>query len=288
MVPTRKWLLTCIFLQLTMLFPGCQTTSQELSFQKNTDVLGVWWWWVDQDKHAAHLDFAQKNGVNEIYYWTDRLNNRTGLFVEAAKERNIKVFWLLEKYQYIWDYDAFSEQMKKYMAYQASAPENRQFAGIHLDIEPQVHPDFDTDKLAFLQDYIDFIVWVCDTYRDCTTIDLDIAYWFDYTIKYRGVTSILYQALMTEADRIFVMSYKDTAEQTYKVSKEEIAFAKSLNKQIILGAETGDYDYEPNLSYYGKGTGYFYGELQKLRTLVNYDNVGISIHQITTWYAMGK
>ena len=282
----RKWLLTCIFLQLMTSFLGCQTYSQEVYFKKNTDVLGVWWWWVDPDKHAAHLDFAKRNGVNEIYYYTARLNDRTGSFIEMAEKRNIKVFFLIEKYEYIWDYDSFSKLMDNFIVYQDSAPENRKFAGLHFDIEPQEHPDFDENKLVFLQDYMDFVVWVCDNYRDVTTIDLDIAWWFDYNITYRGVTARLYQALITEADRVFVMSYKDTAEKTYDVAKEEIAFAKTSNKQIILGTETGNVDYEPNVSFYGKGTAYFYGELQKLHKLVNYDNYGLSIHHISTWYAM--
>lgn len=266
---------------------GCQTTGREqLPFQKNTEVLGTWWWWVDQDKQAAHLDFAEKNGVNEIYYWTDRFNNRTGSFIEMAGKRNIKVFFLMEKYEYIWDYGSFSKTMENFLAYQASAPHKRKFAGLHLDIEPQVHPEFEKNKLAFVQDYMDFIVWVCDTYRNNTTIDLDIAWWFDYNINYRGGKELLYKALIMEADRVFVMSYKNTAYKTYDVAKEEIAFAKSLNKQIILGAETGNVDYEPDVTYYGKGAGYFNGEMQKLHKMVDYDNYGLSIHHITTWYIM--
>ena len=269
---------------------GCNMDAQENRapvFVRDTEVLGTWWWWVDPKDYDDYLDFAAGNGVNEIYYHTLNFNNRVGSFIEQAGNRGIRVYLLLEGYEYIWDHSSFAGIMERFISYQNEAPEKRKFSGLHLDIEPQNHPDFPGNRRPFLQDYLDFVVWVCSGYRpQAGTIDFDIAWWFDTNVDYRGERTRLYRALITEADRVFIMSYKDTAEQTLEVSREEIEFARSLGKQIILGAETGPIDDEPEISFYGKGRLYFYEQLHKLHRLVDYDNYGISIHYISAWYSM--
>jgi len=283
-----NWIFSCFYLLGILFLMDCSHIPGRRSpiFDTDADVLGVWWWWVNPEKSNSHMDFAARNGVNEIYYHTPEFNRRTGAFIQRAQSRGIKVFFLLGGYKEIWDYAMFDETMDRFLAYQASAPGNRKFAGLHLDIEPQIHPEYDTNYMEFLQDYIDFVVRACDKYKGQTSIDLDIAWWFDVEIDYRGEKTMLYQALISEADRVFVMSYKDTAERTYEVAKEEVAFAKSINKQIILGAETGPFDEEPGVSFYGESSAYLYEQLTELSHMMDYCNYGISIHHITTWYSM--
>lgn len=264
-------------------------------FTRDTEVLGTWWWWVEPKDYNEYLDFARENGVNEIYFHTVTFNNGVGSLIERAHNRGIKFYLLIEEEKYLNDRNAFTGFMNEYAAFQKRMPEKRRFAGLHLDLEPQNHPQFGTNKQAFLQSYLDFIVWVCSTYRNSPgknplfgTIDLDIAWWFDYDMDYRGGKEKLYRALILEADRVFLMSYMDTAKEIYNISKEEIAFAKSRNKQIILGAETGRLQENPEYSFYGKSLTYFYEQLHKLHELMNYENYGLSIHYISSWYAMAR
>lgn len=277
---------------------GCSTeTSKQNSsyplFTKDTEVLGTWWWWVDPKDEDRYLDFARGNSVNEIYYYTTEFDDCTASFIQKASNRGIKVFFLTDKYEYIWDHASFGKLMNQFTAYQTTAGEDSKFAGLHLDIEPQDHPRYSANSEAFLQDYIDFVVWVCSTYRKApgsasgaAAIDFDIAWWFDDTVNYRGRKTELYKALIDEADRTFVMSYKNTAEKTYEISKEEIAYAKSVDKPIILGAETGRIRKEKDVSFYGMGRTYFYDQLHKLHSLVDYPRYGLAIHYISAWYAM--
>jgi hypothetical protein len=181
--------------------------------------------------------------------------------------------------------------MERFMAYQDSASEHRKYAGLHLDIEPHQRPGFAENSEDFVQDFMDFIVWVYDTYRSRgISIDIDIPSWLNiFKVDYRGGKHILSEALIVEADRVFVMSYRDTAEGIYAIASDELAFAKSLGKQIILCVETGHVaDEETFISFYGRSLSYFYGELEKLYSLLDavYDNYGLSIHYITSWYAM--
>ena len=262
-------------------------------FVKDTGILGTWWWWVEPEDQNSHLNFAAENGVNEIYYYTQNFDSQTSAFIKKARNRGIKVFLLLDDINYIWDYDKFIGIMNKYIAYQNKAPEKSKFAGLHLDLEPLLLPGFEENKEDFLQDYLDFVVWVCSRYQSgpgfispAVTIDFDIPYWYDNDVAYRGGKIKLYQALIIEADRVFVMSYRDTAQKTYEASKKEVAFAGSLGKQIILGAETGRVDETPEDSYYGKGRDFFYEQLHELHQLVEYGNYGLSIHHIGSWYLM--
>jgi hypothetical protein len=81
------------------------------------------------------------------------------------------------------------------------------------------------------------------------------------------------------------MSYRDTAEMMYDVAKEEIAYARLVNKSIMLGAEL--YSEEGDqVSYMEEGKTYLYGQLDLLRNSLDFLQSGVAIHQIATWYEL--
>ncbi|MDR0795790.1 MAG: hypothetical protein LBE79_07045 [Tannerella sp.] len=263
------------------------------TYYRKTDVLGTWWWYVPHHQVDSHLAFAAEKGVNEIYYYTMLHEYSVGSFIEKANNLGIKVFLLTDDYNYVWDRPAFIQLMFRFMNYQSNAPENRRFAGLHMDIEPHQHPDFDANRYTILQDYMNFVVWLNRTYRPILErstpgiqIDWDIATWHYIYVMYNGVETKLYQALIMEADRVFVMAYQDSAQRTFNLARPEIEFARSLNKPIIIGAETGRWIEDPSISFYGKGRNYFYEQLGILHELINYDQHGLSVHHISPWYSM--
>jgi len=294
----KKLISIYLLLLASMLFlvsfqPYDNQEIQTKTFYRSTDVLGVWWWWVNPREIDSHLNFAAEKGINEIYYYTIRFDRNTGAFVERAYNRGIKVFLLLDDYNYIFDRPSFIRLIVKFMEYQRNAPENRKFTGLHFDLEPHQHPEFDNNAAAFLQRYMNFVYWVCNTYRTILErstpgiiIDFDITEWYRMNISYKEDLIPLYRALILEADRVFIMAYRDSAQSTFESAKQELDFARSLNKQIILGVETGRWDEDPSISYYEKGVDYFYEQLELLPNLVNYNNLGLSIHHMTSWFSM--
>jgi hypothetical protein len=137
-----------------------------------------------------------------------------------------------------------------------------------------------------LNDYLDFVISIGKKYD--IPFDFDIPFWFDDKVVYQGKNVPLYEAIIDEANRVFVMSYRNTAEKMYETSKDKIEYAKKNNKQIVLGAET-DYSAEGDtVSYYEEGKKYMYAEFKKLNNLVNYDNCGLSIHHIKSWYEQNE
>jgi len=291
---SRKW--RCLFfillgLACTQLISAREEARQR--FVGHTAVLGAWWWYVELDEQNRHLDFAEQQGVTEIYYYTTFFGNNTGTFIEKARRRGMKVYLLFDDYRYIWNRRSFTRMMNRYLTYQKKAPENRKFSGLHLDIEPHQNPKFGENYQTFLQDYVDWAVWVCSDYRTAindlapgSTIDFDLATWHYIDVIYRGKETKLYEAIIAEADRAFVMAYRDSAAESYELAKPELDFAKSIHKQIVLGVETGRLEKDPHISYYGKGRYYFYEQLYELNGLADYVNCGLSIHHISSWYLM--
>ena len=249
---------------------GNSREEETILYEKDddTEVLGTWWWWVDPKEYDKYLDFAVNNGVNEIYFYTDKFSDADGALIEKAGDRGIKVYFLKGGYTYIWDRPAFAKIMDDYFTFQAKMPAKRRFAGLHLDIEPQMHKDYTSKIDQFHQDYIDFVVWVNSEYREAAgTIDFDMGWWFDGYVTYNGNRVRLYQALISEIDRPFVMAYKNTADKIYDVAKDEIAFAKSIGKPIMLGVETDRLEPGSDETFYGKGLAYLYDQLEKLHKL---------------------
>ncbi|MCF3111567.1 hypothetical protein LL912_22465 [Niabella sp. CC-SYL272] len=248
--------------------------------------LGTWWWSVNKKDWDNYLNFAQQNGVTEIYFSTVDFSETTAGFVDKAASKGIRVFLLAGSYVWISDRTGFINLMSKYTQYQNTVSSSKRFAGIHLDVEPHQDPEFQQRRSEIMQQYIDFVVWVSSQYAAAGNIDFDIPFWLDDVVLYKGQNRLLYEAVISEATRVFIMSYRDTAAKMYEVSKEEIAFSTSLTKQIFLGAETAPSAEGDVVSYAEEGKAYMYSELQKLGTLCGNADYGVSIHHITSWYKL--
>jgi hypothetical protein len=263
---------------------GCGPRDAEgLRFKSNLPIRGVWWWDNPLISDDRYLHFAAENGVNEIYLSTGKLGGAEGTFIEKARTRGIRVFWLQGDYTYIEDPGEMWGILRDFKAYQASAPEQRRFAGVHLDIEPQQHPEYGERRRAILEKYLDLIMELSAELSGEYPMDIDISSWFDDPLPYRGENVPLYQALIAEANRVFVMSYRDTAEGMFDLAKDEIAVAAALGKTIVLGAEL--YSEEGDQVSYGEeGRAYMYEQLNLLRAYIDYSSIGIAIHHLKTWF----
>lgn len=90
-----------------------------------------------------------------------------------------------------------------------------------------------------------------------------------------------YAHMILIADRVFIMSYRDTAEAIYDTAADEIAFAEANGKTPVLGVETYSEEGD-SVSFLEEGKRYMYGELDKLRGMLS-DGSGLAIHHIETW-----
>ena len=251
----------------------------------NTNIYGVWWW--DNSLDLIYIDYAKDSDINEIYLCDTRFNDSTNQFIDYAKSKDIKVYLLMGEYQWLYDDTNLISKIEKYIEYNAT--HSARFCGIHLDIEPHQAPDWknasEDNKDSIRGDLVTKLVKLTKKLKDnypTIKFSYDIPFWLDQMVAIDGVEKEAYKYMIDLADKVFLMSYRDTAEGIYDVSKEEISYASSIGKRVVLGVET--YSTEGDkVSFMEEGKNYMYSELEKLNNMVP-SGTGISIHHIKTWH----
>lgn len=265
------------------IFSGCSSNSFKPS---SFSSVGVWWW--DETLDNNYLKFAKNNNVTEIYYAATSFNDNTADFIKRANKYNIQVYFLTGDYKWLTNPDNLHNIINSYLEYQQRFSDCC-FAGIHLDIEPHQSSDFETNRVGMLTALVSLANILHETYPSIT-FDYDIPFWFDDELTISGksgelVTLPAYAHMINIADRIFVMSYRDSADEIYDIAKEELNFAKSINKSLILGVETSDVG--DNTSFFEEGKKYMHNELESLQKKLEL-GVGISFHHIGSWKRLSK
>lgn len=246
----------------------------------NSSTFGVWWW--DRNLGDSYLEFAKNNGINEIYYCDSSFSNRTSHFISCANQKNIKVFLLAGEFQWLYSRENLDSLISNYQTYQNTDP--HKFAGIHLDIEPHQASEFSQNRTELILRLIEIVYQNHITYPNIH-FAYDIPFWLDDEIVFNNQTKPAYAHIIDYADRVFLMSYRYTAEKIYDIAKDEINYAKSQNKTLVLGVETKSSEGD-QVSFMEEGSLYMLEQLEKLKTMLP-KNFGICIHQIKTWFNLG-
>ena len=245
------------------------------------DVMGVWWW-DDELDAEKYLSFAKDNKINEIYYCSGNLDENTSKFIELANKLDISVYWLQGEYQWLNDSSGLINKIDRYCQYQQDYP-NFRFSGIHLDIEPHQNPYFETKREELILKLIELADFLDKTYTNIS-FDYDIPFWLNDNITYNNLNCPAYQHLIDIADRIFVMSYRDTADGIINVASEELSYAESVDKKLFLSVECLSYEGD-KVSFMEEGKSVMNEELSIIKDRLG-NKVGIAIHNIKTWYDM--
>ena len=261
---------------------GCNNKNEE------KQVFGVWWW--DNRLGQEYFDFAESSGVNEIYYYDSDLGNKSSEFITQANRKNIDVYLLIGDYQWLYDFEQVYEKVDDFVEYNLNNP-SATYKGIHLDIEPHQDENFDNEDASLntremlIYNLIDLASNLNDKYPN-VHFEYDIPFWLHDEIEYNGYIKPAYAHMIDIADRIFLMSYRDSASGMLDVSKEELEYGKQAGKPIILGAETSDQGQTDQIvTYYEEGQTYMNSQLEiVLDSLPN--SYGISIHHIRSWYEL--
>ena len=229
-----------ILLFAVFAFCACEDVPSKKDEVSFVGELGVWWW--NDSLGEEYLSFAEENGVTEIYYDSD-FDLDTEAFIKSANEKGIKVYWLAGDYRW--------------------------FEDRRSNLISQIE--------ATILNYLELVEFITSTYPNIT-FDFDIPFWLEDELTFRGETKEAFKFVFEMASRVFVMSYRDTAEEILAVAAEELEYAKERNKPIFLCVETGEED--PNITFFEEGKEFLSGELEKIK---NSQAVGISIHDIVRW-----
>lgn len=239
------------------------------------------WWWDNRIDTTTYLNFAEDNNINEIYYYSSSLDDKTNLFIEQANSKGIDVYWLIGEYEWIEDNSLLDEKFATYIAYQNEY--KNKFEGIHIDIEPHQHPEFKLRRQELITKYVELVIALNNKYKDIK-LEYDIPFWLDDKVTIDNITKPAYEFVIDNSSKVTVMSYRDSANKIYDVAKEEIEYAKVNNKTLNLSVETSQ-NKDDIVTFYEEGKDYMMNELSKLRDMIP-KNFGIAIHHIKSFYEL--
>ena len=178
---TKKYLIifALILLLLCTCFGNIGCTKKE--GDKAQQVFGVWWWnnRLDSD---IYLDFAVDNGVNEVYYYDSSLSTTSSSFIDKAKSKNVKVYWLIGDVEYLRDRQELFDKVDQFVDYNNNNP-SYAYDGIHLDIEPHQDDYFDIDRTMLIYNLIDIAYALKQNYPQIQ-FDYDLPFWLEDEIEF--------------------------------------------------------------------------------------------------------
>jgi len=259
-------------------------------------VRGTWVWDTTQIRNNAQdiLSFAKANNINTIYLQMNRdikipeYKN----FIRLARAQNIAVD--IMDGRSAWGLTESREQIASFMdwieAYQAQALANEKFAGIHLDIEPHVHPQWKINQASVITQWQGNVNYIIDrAARMKMPVAADLPFWLD-NYKIPGSTMAVSSWMIRKFDSITIMAYRDTAAAIYNVAKDELIDAASVGKKISIAVETKQSKEGDFITFYEEGDAYMEEQLKLVEKMASAHTSfnGFSVHEYSSWKTLRK
>nr|WP_154983934.1 hypothetical protein [Paenibacillus xylanexedens] len=259
-------------------------------------VRGTWVWDTTQIRNNAQdiLSFAKANNINTIYLQMNRdikipeYKN----FIRLARAQNIAVD--IMDGRSAWGLTESREQIASFMdwieTYQAQALANEKFAGIHLDIEPHVHPQWKINQASVITQWQGNVNYIVDrAARMKMPVAADLPFWLD-NYKIPGSTMAVSSWMIRKFDSITIMAYRDTAAAIYNVAKDELIDAASVGKKISIAVETKQSKEGDFITFYEEGDAYMEEQLKLVEKMASAHASfnGFSVHEYSSWKTLRK
>ncbi|MBY0052836.1 hypothetical protein H7K32_14360 [Brevibacillus agri] len=237
------------------------------------------------------LAFAEQNGVNLLYVRLDLEQPHSYYrdFVREARAAGIEVHAMGG--HPVW---ALAESRGKIMklvnwvkAYNQSVQSGEQFQGIHLDIEPYVMPVWREDKDNVLRQWMANIqAFVAETKQDGQLeASVDLAAWLDNT-PVPGQPDMPFSHWMIEQlDHTTLMAFRDRADRIVGLVENQVKYAQSIGKKIVVAVETKESHEGNGISFYEEGMSEMHRQLEQVtKALDPYSSfMGHAIHAYDYW-----
>ena len=176
--------------------------------------------------------------------------------------------------------------------YQEQSEPNQKFKGVHLDVEPYLHSDWQTDRKNAVLHFQHFVL-KAKTRADLLNLPLtlDIPFWFDeinFTNQYGNGN--LAEWIIKKVDAITIMAYRDSSAKIIPIVAKEIQWANQLGKKVVIGLETYQTEEPPFITFHEEGEAVMKEQFKHVHQHYVHDPsyAGISIHDIKNWMGMKK
>lgn len=260
------------------------------------DERSTWIWnaWILVDNETKVLQFLQSKRINKVYLQIDYDISKSVYqsFIEKASAKNIQIYALAGETNWITENGIeYQNQLMNWLElFQREATEAQRFLGIHLDIEPYDTNIWSTKRTAAIQTYQQLVIHAKKKARTFKLpLELDIPFWYDeisYETKYgKGILS---EWLISYSDGVTIMAYRDNSKDIIQIVKNEIEYAKRMDKKVVIGVETLK-SAEGNLvSFSEEGEAYMDQQLKKVQKHFSKKQSfkGTAIHHLESWMEM--
>lgn len=211
----------------------------------------VWAWNFDQ---AVGLDigFYKRLGIGTVYLQLPTPLDGEKLvklrkFLKDASAARIEVYalsgdpsWALSERRH----EVFSF-IKKVLDLNSKMP--AKFAGVHLDIEPYLLPEWKEDSEKILRDYLDTLKAARrEAAKGGIRLEVDIPFWFDegerpFLLNYGGKTAYASSYILDIVDGVTVMAYRRDIREIAAFCREELGYGQAVGKKIRVEIEVKDF-----------------------------------------------
>lgn len=260
------------------------------------DERSTWIWnpWILVDNETSTLQFLESKRINKVYLQIDYEMSRSVYrsFIEKATAKNIQIYALAGEAYWITENGIeYQNQLMNWLElYQREATEAQRFLGIHLDIEPYDTNIWSTKQTTAIQTYQQLVIHAKKKARSLKLpLELDIPFWYDeisYETKYgKGILS---EWLINYSDGVTIMAYRDNSQDIIQIVKNEIEYAKRMDKKVVVGVETLKSAEGDLVSFSEEGEAYMNRQLNKIQKYFSGKQSfnGIAIHHLESWIEM--
>ncbi|MGE7691488.1 amidase [Lysinibacillus sp. NPDC097214] len=260
------------------------------------DERSTWIWntWMLVDNETNVLQFLQSKRINKVYLQIDYDISRSVYqsFIEKASAKNIQIYALAGESKWITENGIeYQNQLMNWLElFQREATETQRFLGIHLDIEPYDTNIWSTKRTAAIQTYQQLVIHAKKKSQSLKLpLELDIPFWYDeisYETKYgKGILS---EWVINYSDGVTIMAYRDNSKDIIQIVKNEIEYAKRMDKKVVVGVETLKSEEGNFVSFSEEGEAYMDQQLNKVQKHFSKKQSfnGIAIHHLESWMEM--
>ncbi|MGW8824844.1 hypothetical protein ACWGNU_22290 [Paenibacillus lautus] len=282
-----KWIILaagiCLLLLILFLLPSGKVNQNKATWLWDASLI--------RSETEEIVAFSGREGITTIFLQIQQevTDEEYRHFVAAAHRQGISVHALNGHPD--WAYEEGRQKGMDLLAWleeynQASAPEEK-FEGVQFDVEPYVLRRWDREQERVVEEWsANTEVWVQEAKRQGLQFSAAVPFWLDSIPgPSRADTDSFSRWMIQNTDAIAVMAYRDSGEQMYELSKEELEQADELGKSVWIGMELGDTDEGEHLTFYSKSEQEMEDEALRAAKLGSDHSsfAGLAVHHYQAW-----
>lgn len=233
------------------------------------------WIWDASILHGEQEDwllFFEEKQVHDVYVQVDpNTADRTyRSFLTAAHKHNIRVHAL----------DGSPDYTEADLALFLQKVNSLNWDGIHLDIEPYLSSQWESDRSKAIDRYEKLLKKAAASEF---LLGIDIPFWYDEIPSGDGRS--LAELAIGTADYTVIMAYRDRADLIIKAAENELNVGKALGKKVLIAIETIENAEADGISFFGKSPAYVEAEMKQVWKECECQ---IAVHHAGSWRELVK